>query len=424
MINWVFFCILLLLITGFLSGTEIAFFSANRFKIELKSSKGEWSGKVLSYFYKNVPELISVLLISHNLMLVVYSMVMALIIDFVAVSYGLELQKLGFEYIIMQTAISTLVVLLFAEYIPKVLFKKHADKAIILAAPLLFVISKLLKPAVVLLNFINQKILFPFFQLKEYEKSKAFTKADLQFYIEENLQSSKIEPEINPEIFSNALNFNELKVREIMIPRTEIVAVPYHISLKALEDKFIETELSRLIVYQGSLDNIIGYVHVLELLKRPKSIHEILKKVIKVPESMLAHQLLSEFNLKKKNIAVILDEFGGTSGIVTLEDLIESVIGDIDDEFDETNENALIEEKKSENLFVFSARHEIDYLNKKYDLKIPEGEYTTLSGFITSIAGIIPQKGELIENENLKIKILESSPTRIELVEIQINDTI
>lgn len=421
MISWILLCILILLITGFLSGTEIAFFSANRFKIELKNSKGDWAGRVLSYFYKNLPEFISILLISHNLMLVIYSMVMAFIIDYFALQYGYDLKKLGIEYTLFQTAISTFIVLLFAEYIPKVLFKKHADTAIIFAAPFIYILSKLLMPVVVFLNLLNQKILFPLFKVKETEKEKAFTKTDLQFYIEENFQSNEKEPEINPEFFSNALYFNELKIREIMIPRTEIIAVPSNISIQELENQFIETELSRIIVYQNSLDNIIGYVHVLDLLKRPQSLNEILKKIIKVPESMLAHQLLSEFNSKKKSIAVVLDEFGGTSGIATVEDLIESVIGEIDDEFDESNKEDLIEKKISKHHFIFSARLEIDYLNKKYELNFPEGEYSTLGGFITSISGLIPQQDEIIEYENLKIKILEATPTRIELVEIIIN---
>lgn len=421
MINWVIFCIIVLFITGFLSGTEIAFFSANRFKIELRNSKGEWSGKILSYFYKNVPEFISVLLISHNLMLVIYSMIMAFMIDHLAIQYGYDLKKLGIQYTLLQTAISTFIVLLFAEYIPKILFKKHADNAILFAAPVIYLISRLLKPAVLFLNFLNQKILFPLFQLKEAEKERAFTKTDLQFFIEESFQSNEKELEIDPEVFSNALYFNELKVREIMIPRTEIIAVPHNISIQDLENQFIKTEFSRMLVYQGSLDNIIGYVHVLDLLKRPQSLNEILKKVINVPESMLAHQLLSEFNAKKKSIAVVLDEFGGTSGLVTVEDLIESVIGEIEDEFDEANAEGLIEKKVADNHFIFSARHEINYLNKKYDLGLPEGEYATLAGFITSISGLIPQKEEVLDYNNLKIKILEATPIRIDLVEIYIN---
>ncbi len=421
MTNWIILCVIVLTITGFLSGTEIAFFSANRFKIELKNSKGDWSGKILSYFYKNVPEFISILLISHNLMLVIYSMIMAFMIDHLAIQYGYDLKNLGIKYTLLQTAVSTFIVLLFAEYIPKILFKKHADRAIIFATPIIYLISKILKPAVLLLNFLNHNILFPLFKLKETEKEKAFTKTDLQFYIEENFQSNEKEPEINPEIFSNALYFNELKIREIMIPRTEIIAVPFNISIQELENQFIKTELSRMIVYENSLDNIVGYIHVLDLLKRPTSLNDILKKIIKVPESMLAHQLLSEFNSKKKSIAVVLDEFGGTSGLVTVEDLIESVIGEIDDEFDEFNEEGLTEEKISVNHFIFSARHEIDYLNKKYELHLPEGEYTTLAGFITSITGLIPQKDEIIEFENLKIKIIEATPIRIELVEIFIN---
>lgn len=422
MINWILLCCVVLLITGFLSGTEIAFFSANRFKIELKNSKGEWAGKILSYFYKNVSEFISVLLISHNLMLVVYSMIMAFIIDHWALQNGYDLTSVGIEYTLFQTSISTLIVLLFAEYLPKVFFKKNADKAIIVAAPLIYLIYKFLKPIVNILNLLNQKILFPLFKVQDNQKEKAFTKTDLQFFIEENFQSNEKEPEINPEIFSNALYFNELKVREIMIPRTEMVALPSTVSIQELENQFIETELSRIIIYEHSLDNVIGYVHVLDLLKRPQNLNEIIKKIIKVPESMLAHQLLSEFNSKKKSIAVVLDEFGGTSGIVTLEDLIESVIGEIEDEFDEENEERLIEEKKSEHHFIFSARHEIDYLNKKYELNIPEGEYTTLGGFITSRTGLIPQKDEIIEYENFKIKILASSPIRIELVEIIIKN--
>lgn len=418
MINWIITCVIVLFVTGFLSGTEIAFFSANRFKIELKNSKGEWAGKILSYFYRNVSEFISVLLISHNLMLVIYSMIMAFIIDSLAMKYGYDLKKLGIEYTLFQTAVSTFVVLLFAEYIPKVLFKKHADNAIIFAAPVIYLVSKLLKPAVFLLNLLNQRVLFPLFRLKEAEKERAFTKIDLQFFIEENFHSNEEELEIDPEIFSNALYFNELRIREIMIPRTEIIAVPHNISIQDVENQFIETGFSRMLVYRNSLDDIIGYVHVLDLLKRPQNINEILKKVINVPESMLAHQLLSEFNAKKKSIAVVLDEFGGTSGLVTVEDLIESVVGDIDDEFDESNEKGLVEKRVAENHFVFSARHGIDYLNKKYDLGLPEGEYATLAGFITSVSGLIPQKDEIISYNNLKIKILEATPIRIELVEI------
>ncbi len=421
MTTWIIICFVVLIITGLLSGTEIAFFSANRFKIELRNSRGEWSGKVLSYFYKNVPEFISVLLISHNLMLVIYSMIMAIILDHLALMLGYDLSKMGIEYTWFQTGISTFIVLIFAEYIPKVFFKKNADKAIIFVAPFIYFISKILKPFLILIHILNRKILFPLFKLKDTENEKAFSKSDLQFYIEENFQYTEKEPEINPEYFSNALYFNELKIREIMIPRTEIIAVSETTSIEDLEKKFLETGFSRMLVYKDSLDDIIGYVHVLDLFKRPNHLKDILKKILKVPESMMAHQLLSEFNAKKKNIAVVLDEFGGTSGLVTVEDLIESVIGEIHDEFD-ASKQGLIEEKKSENHFVFSARLEIDHLNKKYNLQLPEGEYTTLAGFITSITGLLPQKDEIIKYNNLEIKILESSSTRIELVEVFIKN--
>lgn len=419
MLQWILTCTAVLLFTGFFSGTEIAFFTANRFKIELRSSRGEWAAKILSYFYKNTPELIAILLITHNLMLVIYSLLMSQILDSVALSYGIDVTKLGLKYLIIQTACSTLIVLLFAEYLPKVLFKKHAEQAVLVAAPFIYLLSKILRPAVILLNLFNRKVLYKLFRIQEKKDSQIFTRKDLKYFIEENFDTDNNTEGINPEYFSNALDFNELRVREIMIPRTEIIALPLTASVQELEKLFLETELSRIVIYQEDLDHIVGYIHVLDIIKKPKSIKDILKNILKIPESLLAYQLLNEFNQKKKSIAIVMDEFGGTAGLVTLEDLVEAVIGDIEDEYDEKEAEQLLEEaQKDPNTWLFSARHEIEYLNKKYELDLPEGEYTTLSGFIISIADKIPAANEILHFRDLKIQIISASPTKIDTVKI------
>lgn len=419
MLQWVLTCAVVLLLTGFFSGTEIAFFTANRFKIELRNSRGEWAAKILSYFYKNTPELIATLLITHNLMLVIYSLLMYQILDSVALSFGIDGTKLGLKYLFIQTACSTLIVLLFAEYLPKVLFKKHSEQAVLIAAPFIYLLSKILRPAILLFNLFNRKVLYKLFRIQEKKDNQIFTRKDLKYFIEENFDTDSDTEGINPEYFSNALAFNELRVREIMIPRTEIIAFPLGGSVQELGKLFRETELSRIVIYQEDLDHIVGYVHVLDIIKKPKSIKDILKNILKIPESLLAYQLLNEFNQKKKSIAIVMDEFGGTAGLVTLEDLVEAVLGDIQDEYDEEESEYLLEEPQSEpNSWLFSARHEIEYLNKKYDLELPEGEYTTLSGFIISIADKIPTAKEVIHHENLKIEIVSSSPTKIDSVKI------
>ncbi|MBX2959558.1 MAG: HlyC/CorC family transporter [Flavobacteriales bacterium] len=403
-----------ILFSAFFSGMEIAFISANRLKIELEKKQGDFSAKILSGFIQKPASFIGAMLIGNNIALVIYSMAMAVLLEpFILVYTSSEGVLL-----LVQTLISTIIVLFFAEFLPKALLRINPNFALKFAAIPLKVIYLVLFPLTYVTTLLSNGIL-KLFRVDVSQSNLAFSKIDLEHFVldiqERQEKGEEIEHEI--QIFKNALDFTDVKARECMIHRTEIIAMDIEDSIDELKEKFIETELSKILIYRGSIDNIIGYVHSLELFKKPESIKSILLPVSIVPESMPASEILKQFINQRRSMAVVVDEFGGTSGVITTEDIIEEIFGEIEDEHDVEE---LIELQVDDDTFLFSAKTEIDYINDKYKLNLPESEeYETLGGLIFYKHESIPEKDEVITISNYRFKIEEVSNNKIELIRVQ-----
>ncbi|KJS04930.1 MAG: hemolysin [Flavobacteriales bacterium BRH_c54] len=414
----IIYILIAMLFSALFSGMEIAFVTANRLKIELSSKKGVFSGKILSFFLKNPAKFISAMLIGNNVALVIYSILMAKLLE--PIIYE-KITANDFIVLLIQTIISTILILFFSEFLPKSLLRINPNKALTIGAIPLQIVYVVLYPFTLLVLGVSNLIL-KLFRVDTSESDMAFTKIDLEHFMT-NIQQKKEEGEdVDNEIqiFKNALDFSSVKARDCMVPRTDLVAMDIEIPLATIRDKFIETGLSKILIYRDSIDNIIGYIHSKELFKKPKTVKSILLPISIIPESMPANQILQEFITLRKSVAVVVDEFGGTSGIITTEDIIEEIFGDIEDEHD--NEE-LTEIKIDEDLYQFSARLEIDYINEKYMLDLPESDdYETLAGLIISIDESIPEKDEIIRHNGLEIKIDKVSNNKIDLVTIRITD--
>lgn len=408
-----------MLFSALFSGMEIAFVSANRLKIELSSKQGNFSGKILSFFLKQPAKFISAMLIGNNIALVIYSILMAKLLEPQILQY---LSSNDFVILIIQTIISTLFILFFAEFLPKSLLRINPNKTLVIAAIPLQLIYWMLYPFTILVLGLSNAIL----KLAKVDTSQsdlAFSKIDLEDFVTNIQQRKEVGEEIDNEIqiFKNALDFSNVKARDCMVPRTDLVAMDIETLLENIRDKFIETGLSKILIYKDSIDNIIGYIHSKELFKKPKSLKSILLPISFIPESMPANQILQEFITQRKSVAVVVDEFGGTSGIITTEDIIEEIFGDIEDEHDIEE---LTEIQFEENKFQFSARLEIDYLNEKYMLNLPESDdYETLAGLIISVDESIPEKDDVIHHKDFLIKIDKVSNNKIDLVTITFKDS-
>ncbi len=411
-----------LLFSAFFSGMEIAFVSANRIHIELEKKQEGFLAKVLGWITEKPSKFIATMLIGNNIALVVYGFFMG---DRL-MSWFQEVMPTSNDFLnvlltdfslLSQTVISTFIILITAEFLPKVLFQIYSNTLLkILAFPayIFYVLFSFLSGAVIK---VSDFILKNFFRTDGDEVQLAFTKLELGDYITEQMESVE-EEEMDSEIqlFQNALEFSEVKAREVMVPRTEITAIELHESTKDLNKLFIETGYSKILVYKETVDDIIGYVHSYELFKKPKTIKHILRPVEFVPETMLIHEILDVLTKKRKSMAVVLDEYGGTSGIMTVEDIVEELFGEIEDEHDSTD---LFEEQLTENLYKFSARLEVDYINENYKLELPESEeYETLGGLITNITGEIPELDEEIKTERYLFRIVEVSNNKIDMVEV------
>ncbi len=416
--------IISLVASAFFSGMEIAFISANRIHIELEKKQEGFLAKVLSLITAKPSKFIATMLIGNNIALVVYGLFMgdALMQWFQTFlpsesnSVNLLLQDFS---LLSQTVLSTILILITAEFLPKVLFQIYSNtllKVLALPAYIFYLLFSALSWMVIK---ISDFILKTFFKTDGDEVQLAFTKLELGDYITEQMESVEEEDEVDSEIqlFQNALEFSDVKAREVMVPRTEIMAIELHETTKSLSKLFVETGYSKILVYKDTVDEIIGYVHSYELFKKPKTIKHILRPVEYVPETMLINEILNVLTKKRKSMAVVLDEYGGTSGIMTVEDIVEELFGEIEDEHDTTD---LIEEQIEEQVFHFSARLEVDYLNENYKLELPESEeYETLGGLITNFTEEIPQQNEEIMTENYLFRILEVSNNKIDLVEVR-----
>ncbi len=419
-------CICLLL-SAFFSGMEIAYVSSNKIHIELEKKQNTFLAKILGLLTAKPSQFIATMLLGNNIALVVYGYFMGDLLQ-----HWLEMQPFGESFqwlnrfvtefgLLSQTIISTVIILLTAEFLPKVFFQIYANRLLrVLAIPAYFfyIIFSLISRFVI---WISDFILKHIFKTDGDEVQLVFTKVELGNYISEQMESVSENDEVDTEIqiFQNALEFSEVKSREVMIPRTEIVAVDERTTPAALSKKFSETGLSKILVYKDTIDDIIGYVHSFALFKRPKTISSVLIPLVYVPETMLVKDVLNVLTKKRKSIAVVIDEYGGTSGMMTVEDIVEELFGEIEDEHDQV---ALEEQQLGDNHFLFSARHEVDYLNETYKLDFAESEnYETLGGLIVDQAQLIPEEGDLITIGEWEFLIKETSSTKIELVEVRLH---
>ncbi len=407
-----------ILLSAFFSGMEIAYISANKFQVELEKKKEGFISKILTRITSKSSKFITTMLIGNNIALVVYSFFMGeLIVQLLPVSHLNE-----FAILLIQTVISTLLILITAEFLPKAIFRIYANEMLWAFAPLAYIFHIIFYVISYVITVISDYFLKLFFNSSKPDQQTEFSKEELGNYITEQLENAKDIEEVDSEIqiFQNALEFDTVKAREIMNPRTEIVAVDINDNLINLKNLFIETGYSKILIYKSSLDDILGYVHAFELFKNPKSIRSMLLPVEFVPESMMINNVLNGLIKKKKSISVVLDEFGGTSGIITVEDIVEELFGEIVDEHDTVD---LLENKINDREFEFSARLEVDFLNETYNLNLEEDEaYETLGGFIVYHNEDIPKQDEVIEISNLHFKMLKVDSSKIKEVYLKVLD--
>lgn len=419
--SYLLYIIISLLFSAFFSGTEIAFISSNKLHIELQSQQGIISGKILSKFLEKPSSFIGSMLIGNTVSLVVYGIYMAKMIEpFLVDSLPIFFQNATF-ILLAQTFISTIFVLFIAEFTPKSIFLLNPNGLLSFFALPLWLIYYITYPIVFFIVGLSKVFLKYVLRLKYEEDKPVFGLTDLDHFVKNTVQldhqESKVE--LDKKIFNNALEFKTIKVRECMIPRTEVIAVDIEDTIEELKDAFNDSGHSKVLIYKDTIDDVIGYCHSLALFKKPLTIKEILTPIIIVPETMPANELMIQFIQEHKSLALVVDEFGGTSGIVSLEDIIEEIFGEIQDEHDDED---LVEEQVSADTFIFSARLEIDYINDKYFLNLPEGDYDTLGGFILSITENFPQLKEEVSSPPFRFVIDSMEENRINQVKLIITN--
>lgn len=413
--------ILCLILSAFFSGMEIAFVSSNKIYLEIEKKQDNFVSKILTKLTEKPTNFIVTMLIGNTIAMVVYGFFMGeLVMRWFAVfgyhfSDGLSL--------VLQILISTLVILITAEFLPKVFFQIYANSLIKIFAVPAYVFYKFFYFISTFFIGISDFILKKFFKTEGDNIQLYFSKIELGNYITEQMSSVEDNEMVDSEIlmFQNALEFSGVKARDVMSPRTEIIAVEVFDSIENLKELFIETGYSKIVVYQNSLDDIIGYVHSFDLFKKPNNIKEIVISVEFVPETIFIKDAMNLLTKKRKSVAVVLDEYGGTSGIITIEDIVEELFGEIEDEHDSDEE--LIEKELGEGVFIFSTRFDVQYLNDTYKLDIPESDsYGTLGGFIVDFTKEIPQKGDAISIGSYHFIIEEATNKKIELVKMTVQD--
>lgn len=419
--GYLIYVIITLLFSAFFSGVEIAYVSANKLHIELQKKQGLLSGKILSNFLKKPSQFIGTTLIGNTIALVVYGIFMANLLE--PWINGWLPGDNQVAVLLIQTVLSTIIVLITAEFLPKSIFLLNPNSLLSALSVPIQVIYWVMYPTVFVIVWLSKFFITKILRLDYSEDKPVFKVTDLNSFIKNNLHHSShdVKVEVDSKIFDNAVEFKTIRIRECMVPRTDIVAVEIEDSIEDLKDVFAESGHSKIIVYKESIDDVIGYCHQLELFKKPKRIADILTPIIIVPESALANELLIQFIQERKSLALVVDEFGGTSGIVSMEDIIEEIFGEIQDEYDSDD---LTEQRISDNEYLLSARHEIDYLNEKYGWDLPYGEFETLAGFILSLTEDIPQKGQSVTYEQFTFSIVSKQDHRIETLKVKINQTL
>jgi len=409
-----------ILFSAFFSGMEIAFVSANKLRIEIDKKQKKIFAGIVSFFTKHPSRFIATMLVGNNIALVIYGIAFAMLLE--EPIKNLLGGNSGAVLLLIQTLISTLIILLTAEFLPKTLFRLNPNNSLRLLSVPIIIFYIILYPITILTigisNFTMRYLLRV--RLDTEAAEPVFSKVDLNHFLTPVQLEQKTDSEETEDlkIFKNTLEFSSLKVRDCMIPRTEMIALEIDASLSDLTQRFIETGLSRILIYRDTIDNVIGYVNSKDLYRKPDQIKSLLKPIQIVPETLAVNKLLTTFIKERKNIALVVDEFGGTSGIITTEDIIEEIFGEIEDEHDTSD---LMEKQMDKNLFLLSGRHEIDYLNEKYYLAIPESEeYDTLAGYIIYHYESIPEKEATVALDNFLITITDVSSNRIEEVELKV----
>ena len=407
-----------LFISAFSSGVEIAFVSSSRLRIELDKNKGSITGKILGFFYRNEGHFLAALLLGNNIALVLFGIQAAEILNPIIESWGVTEQALQ---LLIQTIISTILVLIIAEFLPKAICQLNPNafmKSFAVPAYLFYWILYLPTSVIMFISLRFLKLM----KVEITNTEKVFSKVDLEHYVQDMNERIKEEEDFGNEmqILQNALDFSKIKARDCMVPRPEIISIEVNESIAKLHDTFVKYGISKVVVYRDSIDNIIGYVHSFDLFQQPASIAKILRSILFVPESIPGKELLEMFTSKSVSIAIVVDEYGGTAGVITIEDVIEEIFGDIEDEHDKED---WLEEKISDSEYRFSARAEIDYLNENYKLGLDESEeYETLGGLIIHELESIPEAGQEIKTDKLRMVIEEVSDRRIEVVRLFVGE--
>jgi CBS domain containing-hemolysin-like protein len=413
----IFLLLISLLLIAFFSGIEISFVSANKLRIELLKDK-TGSARIISRFNQDPSRFISTMLIGLNIALVIFGSMMSKILSPERMPF---LPHDEVYLLIIRTLTTTFLVLILGELVPKLLFRINADRMLLIFAYPTNWIFILLMPLTNIFHSVSSKVIKTVAGKDYHEGKQSFTEDDLEYLIKESAASEDKDSDetdnLNSEIFERALNLKDTKVKNCMVPRPEIEGIEADETVEDLKKKFLDTKHSRLIVYDDSVDKVIGYVHHFDLLKNPVSIRQFIRPIEVVPVSMNAQDLMIQLVKERKNIAWVVDEYGGTAGIITLEDLMEEIFGEIEDEHDVED---LTEKKINDKEYIFSGRLEVDYLNEEYALDIPEGEYETLSGYIVTRNEDIPEQGEAIRIDNFEIKIVKATDKRIMLVQIKV----
>ncbi|MBA2563498.1 MAG: HlyC/CorC family transporter [Chitinophagaceae bacterium] len=409
---------LALILIGFFAGVEIAFVSASKLSVELKKKQGSYSGRIWAGYMEKPARFIGTTLIALNILLVVYGLLWS---DILTGFWKFWRIDNFYVKLVVETCAATFI-LLFFEFIFKAFFRAKGD-AIISSSIITFIVQFFYSLFAWIAAFfvdLAEWILKYIFNVKIHNKKEIFTKIDLEYFVQQSkMHDTEDNVEMNNELFENVLSLSDIKIRECLIPRKEIEAIDITTSLEVVKHRFIETKLSKLVVYQGNIDNIQGYIHHLDMFKNPASLQSILLPIPTIPESMNATDLIGKFSKQRKSIAWVVDEFGGTAGIVTMEDLLEEIFGDIKDEYDSLED--FVEKQLSTNEYIFSGRLELDYIADKYDLNFRNNDETgTLSGYIISQHEEIPKQKERIIIDDYEFDVLNVSDTRIETVKMKV----
>lgn len=403
--------------SAFFSGMEIAFVSSNKLRFEMEKGN-DFSTRILSIFYHNPNNFISTMLVGNNIALVVYGIWMAQLIEQYFL-VGIPIN--GAALLVLETIISTAIILVTGEFLPKTVFKINPNSTLRIFAVPAFICYVILYPISRLASSLSGCILYlTGTKINKDATEKAFSKVDLDYFIQSSIEESQGQENIGTEIeiFKNALDFSNIKVRDCMIPRTEIIAVDTDTSLQGLKEEFIENGISKVIVYKKNIDNIVGYIHSSEMFKPLTDWRKNIRSIPIVPETMSAHKMMKIFMQQKRTLAVVVDEFGGTSGIVSMEDLVEEIFGDIEDEHDT---NSTVAKSIGENEYIFSGRLEIEKANEEFNLSLPESdEYQTIGGLILHEYQSFPQVHEIITIDKYQFKIIKVTNTKIELVKLKV----